>query len=157
MFASHVGAVAPYPTAMNACFAHEEQPNEAAVLVLDDIGRIRDCDPACEAIFKWSRAELLWRHVSLLLPQLAEWELIRQGQIHPRLRFLTHIGHPFRVKAHDGEEFASELFFNVLDTRGLGRVLLIVRPITADALGTEDGRFEAEPVAIAEADDGCPR
>jgi hypothetical protein len=99
-----------------------------AALTLDERGMIRDCSCAAEELFKYRRSELAWRHVSMLLPQLAELDLIQNGQANPRLRFLCRIGCPFQAVTHDGEHFASELFLNVLDNTEHGRLSLIVRP-----------------------------
>jgi hypothetical protein len=104
---------------------------DMAVLTLDDRGMICDCDRASETLFRYRRSELVWQHVSMLLPQLAGLELMSNGQPNPRLRFLCHIGRHFQAVTQDGEHFASELFLNVLDNMGRSRLLLIVRPAEA--------------------------
>jgi len=109
-----------------------EAGEDMAALTLDERGMICDCDPAAEALFKCRRSELVWRHVSLLLPQLAEFELMPNGQANPRLRFLCHIGQRFQAVAQDGEHFASELFLNLLDNIERGRLSLIVRRTTLE-------------------------
>jgi len=101
---------------------------DLAVLTLDDRGMICDCDRASETLFRYRRSELVWKHVSVLLPQLAGLELMPNGQPNPRLRFLCRIGRHFQVVTQDGEHFASELLLNVLDNMGRNRLLLIVRP-----------------------------
>jgi hypothetical protein len=101
---------------------------DIAALTIDDRGMIRDCNRAAEVLFRCRRSDLVWRHVSVLLPQLAELELMPNGQPNPRLRFLCRIGRRIQAVTHDGERFASDLFLNVLDGTGHGRLLLIVRP-----------------------------
>jgi hypothetical protein len=100
-----------------------------AGLMLDDLGMIRDCNPESEALFKYRRSHLVSQHVSLLLPQLAELELIQKGQPNVRLSFLSRIGHHFQATPRKGERLACKLFFNVLDSTGHGQMLLIVRPV----------------------------
>lgn len=107
-----------------------------AVLTLDDTGMIRDCNRAGEALFKYRRSELVWRHVSILLPQLADMKLMQDGQPNPRLRFLCRVGRRFQAVTHDMEHFASELFFNVLEKAGRKQLLLIVRPAELAMIGT---------------------
>lgn len=107
--------------------AHENEA-EAAALTLDSRGMIRDCNKAGEALFKRRRSDLIWRHVSILVPQLANMELVQNSGPNARLRFLSRIGRHFRVVKGDGESFDGELFLNVLDSRGYGHLLLIVRP-----------------------------
>ncbi|MDD5175552.1 MAG: hypothetical protein PHQ05_03890 [Sterolibacterium sp.] len=99
-----------------------------AALALDDRGMIRDCNRASEVLFEYRRRELIWRHVSMLLPQLAELELMQNGQPNPRLRFLCRAGYRYQAVTQNGLRFASKLFFNHLDNAGQGGLSLIVRP-----------------------------
>jgi PAS domain-containing protein len=102
---------------------------DTAVLTLDDRGMICDCNRVGELLFKYRRGELVWRHVSMLLPQLADLDLMPDGQPNPRLRFFCRIGGHLQAVAHDGESFACDLFLNVLDNgTGHGRLVLLVRP-----------------------------
>lgn len=101
---------------------------DVAALTLDDRGMVCDCNHAGETLFKYRRSEMVWRHVSLLLPQLAGLDLVQDGQPNPRLRFLCRIGRHFQAVTRDGAHFASEIYLNVLDTAGHGRLSLIVRP-----------------------------
>ncbi len=106
-----------------------------AVLRLNDRGMIRDCNRAIETLFNYRRSELVWRHVSILLPQLAEMTLLQDGQPNPRLRFQCRIGRHFQALTRDGEQFASELFINFLGSTENSRLLLIVRPAEPTASG----------------------
>jgi PAS domain S-box-containing protein len=102
---------------------------DLAVLTLDDRGMISDCNRACEALFRYRRSELVWRHVSMLIPQLAELDLMQSGQPNPRLRFLNRIGRNFQAVTQDGSIFASELFLNLIHNNGHYRLSLIVRRV----------------------------
>lgn len=104
-----------------------ERQGSEAVLTLDGRGMIRDCNRAGEQLFKYRRSELVWRAVSLLLPELAELELMQGGQPNPRLRYLCRIGRQFQVMTQAGECFRSVLCLNLIDSRGHGRLSLIVR------------------------------
>lgn len=101
---------------------------DIAALTVDAHGMICDCNGASETLFKYRRSQLVWRHVSMLLPHLAELELIQNGQPNLQLRFLNRIGRHFQAVTQDGEHFASEIFLNLLDSTGHGRLSLIVRP-----------------------------
>lgn len=113
---------------------------EIAALTLNDCGLVRDCSRAGEALFKYRRSELVWRHVSLLLPQLAALELMQDGQINPRLRFLCRVGHPFQAVTQDREHFQTKLFFNRVSGTAREGMILIVRPAREPA---GDGRSKA--------------
>lgn len=102
--------------------------DKLAVLTLDGRGMICDCNCAGEALFGYLLSELVWRHVSMLLPQLAELELIQDGRPNAHLRFLCRIGQPFQAVTQNRECFTGQLFLNILDAKGSGRLTLIVRP-----------------------------
>jgi PAS domain-containing protein len=116
---------------------------DAAALILDDCGMIRDCNRAGEALFKYRRRQLVWRPVSMLLPQLLETNLLQDGQLNERLRFLCRIAYRFEAVAQDGERFVSALFLNLLGSTEHRHLSLIVRPAEA-AAGGSCGRFDTE-------------
>lgn len=101
---------------------------DMAAMTLDDRGMIRDCNRASETLFQYLRSELVWRHVSILLPQLAALELMQNGQPNPRLRFLCRTGRHYQAVTQTGRRFASELFLNRLNSTEHGGLSLIVRP-----------------------------
>lgn len=101
---------------------------DAAVLTVDERGMLCDCNHAGEVLFKYRRRELVWKHFSMLLPQLADVDLMPNGQPNPRLRFLCRIGCQLQAVNRDGERFDCDLFLNAIDGTGHGRLRLIVRP-----------------------------
>ncbi len=109
--------------------------DDVAVLTLDDRGMVCDCNGASEALFGYRRSELVWRHISMLLPQFEEIDLMQNGQPNPHLFFLCHVGFRFRAVTQDGSDFTSEIFLNCLDNAGHGRLSLIVRPVAETADG----------------------
>jgi PAS domain-containing protein len=106
----------------------DDSRRDVPALTLDRYGMIRDCNLAGETLFKYSREEILGRHVSVLLPQLISLPPMHNGQPNAHLRFLCRIGRRFQAVDRDGAHFASELFLNLLDDKGYGRLSLLVRP-----------------------------
>jgi len=102
--------------------------NELAALTLDDMGVIRDSSHACEQVFGYLPDELAGRHVCMILPQLADTELVRDGRINARLAYLCHCAVAFQARRRDGRHFASELFVNRL---GSHNVVVLVRSLDA--------------------------
>jgi len=102
--------------------------DDLAVLMLNDNGIIRECNQACEKLFGYLSGEILWKHISTLLPQLAGIALMSGEQINPRLHFLTHIGHHFEVIGLGGIHFASQLFINEVENLGQHYLRIIVCP-----------------------------
>lgn len=114
---------------------------DLAVLTLNDHGMIRDCSRACEQVFGYPPEELAGRHVSMLLPQLPDTDLVQEGRINSRLAYLCHCAVAFQARRRDGRCFASELFINLL---GSHNVVILVRRIEASILN--GGAFAAMPV-----------
>ena len=104
---------------------------DLAVLTLDDLGMIRDCSQVCEQVFGYLPDELVGRHVSTLLPQLPETELVQEGRINSRLAHLCHCAIAFQARHRDGQCFPSELFINRLDSHN---VVVLVRSLEASSL-----------------------
>jgi hypothetical protein len=98
------------------------------VLALDDSGVIHGCERAGE-LLNYGCSELIGQHVSLVLPELKDSELMRDGRPSPRLRFLARIGHRFHVVTRDGRHFLSDLFLNCIGNADAASLRLIVRPL----------------------------
>jgi len=111
------------------------------VLTLNDQGVIRDCSRACEQVFGYAPEELAGRHVSMLLPQLPDTDLVQAGRINARLAHLCHCAVAFQARRRDGRCFASELFINLL---GSHNVVVLVRSLEASLLS--GGALVALPV-----------
>ena len=114
---------------------------DLAVLTLDDLGVIRDSSRACEQVFGYLPEERAGRHVSMLLPQLPDTDLVQEGRINFRLAHLCHCAVAFQARRRDGRCFASELFINLL---GSHNVVILVRRLEASILN--GGAFAAMPV-----------
>jgi PAS domain-containing protein len=114
-------------------------PADDAVLALDGDGMVRDCNQASEALFKYPRGRLLGQHVSMVLPELKESKVLRDGRPNPRLHFLSHIGRAFLVVACDGHTFSGHLFMNCTGAPDTAGLQLTVRRV---ATGVEDNCAE---------------
>ncbi|MHB1401936.1 MAG: PAS domain S-box protein [Thiobacillus sp.] len=114
---------------------------DLAVLTLNELGVIRTCSRACEQVFGYLPEELAGRHVSMLLPQLPDTELVQEGRINSRLAHLCHCAFAFQARRSDGRCFASELFINFL---GSHNVVVLVRNLEASILNS--GAFAVMPV-----------
>ena len=101
---------------------------DAALLTLDGRGMIIDCNQGAETLFNYHREAMVWHAISMLLPELAELNLIENGQPNSRLRFQSRIGRQFHLHPRHGEQVACQLCLNLLDSKGLGRLSLIVIP-----------------------------
>lgn len=103
------------------------------VLTLSDDGWIRSCNKAAGKLLGCATSELLWQHISTLLPQLAQTPLMLKAQINPRLRYLSRIGHRFEVVAPSGARIFSKLFINDVEYPERHNLCLIICPFDEEA------------------------
>ncbi|MGA9667142.1 MAG: PAS domain-containing protein [Gallionella sp.] len=102
--------------------------HEPAALTLDERGMIRDCNKSGEKLFGYPRHDLIWQHVSKLLPQLSEVALVQQQRFNPLLNFLCRCGKLFQTENRQGKTFPSELSFVHLEHEGMRTLRVIVHP-----------------------------
>lgn len=123
----HAVSRSPWATALPLQPAAPDEQGDLASLALDENGWILDCCLAAERLFNYGRGDLLGRHVSALLPSLAEMPLTRGEHVNPRLAYLSRCCVPFMAARRNGERFACELYFNHLGNPGAAPLLIIVR------------------------------
>lgn len=84
--------------------ANEDQGerDETLAIVFDENGVIQDCSNNCESVVGYRRGELISRHISKLVLQFALFPLFVNGQVNPRLDFLSHCGIPFAIQHRHG-------------------------------------------------------
>jgi len=80
----------------------------------------------CTQHFRYLQDELAGHHVSTLLPELVETELVLEDRINSRLTFLCHCAMPFQARRRDENCFTSELFINRLNSEN---VVVLVRSL----------------------------
>jgi len=102
--------------------------DEPAVFTLDTNGLIRNCNKAAGQLLGCTSSTLVWQPVSNILPQLAETALMQDGHINPRLRFLSRVGHRFKLVISGGKQILGRIFLNDLENAGRHTVRLIVYP-----------------------------
>lgn len=102
-----------------------------AALTLDGRGTICDCNRDAEMLFRCRRSQLVWQHISILLPELAGVDLLPGGMPNPRLRYLCRVGRTMTALTHDGMPFPVDLFLNAVSRIDQDRLLLVVRPIAS--------------------------
>lgn len=95
-------------------------------LILDQSGMIRECEGDTVALFGYGHRELIARHVSELLPRLGYEELMHDGRLNSRLRYLCHIGLPFQIKCRGNVQCRGLLSLVDLGNPGELRVRLRV-------------------------------
>lgn len=98
-------------------------PGEA---VLDAQGVIQECDESFARRFGYAASQVPGRHLSELLPELADVELLPDGHLNERLHFFCHIGKRFRALRRDGIQFAIRLFLTMIGSDDAPRLRMLV-------------------------------
>ena len=102
--------------------------NDPPALSLDERGMIQDCSKSFEKLFGFKRCDLVWQHISRLLPQLSEVDLVQTGRLNPFLNYLCHCGHRYEVQNRKGDYFLCNLSFVHVEFGGKRSLRLIVNP-----------------------------
>lgn len=106
---------------------------EPPALSLDERGMIQDCSKSFERLFGFKRCDLVWQHVSRLLPQLTGVNLVEAGRLNPILNYLCHCGHRYLAQNQRGETFSCNLSFVRIEFGGKRSLRLILNPSGLDA------------------------
>ena len=101
---------------------------EPPALTLDERGMICDCSKAGETLFGYSRKDLVWQHVSKLLPELSAIQLVKNGKLNQQLAFLSRCGRPFCAINRIGTLFLIELNVVLLYVAGKRSIRVILQP-----------------------------
>jgi PAS domain S-box-containing protein len=111
--------------------------HEPPAISLDEHGLIHDINASCERLFGYQRPDLLNNHISKLFSQLADVELIRDGQVNPSLNYRCRCGHFFQAQNQKGDIFSCNLSFVRVGNEEKRNFRMIVHPYG----GWERGRF----------------
>lgn len=102
--------------------------DEPPALSLDERGMIQECSESLERLFGFHQSELVFRHFSVLFPQLTGVEILHAGRINPLLSYLCRCGHLFVTQNRQGEVFTSNLSVSHIGYDGSRLVRILVRP-----------------------------
>lgn len=99
------------------------------MLSLDDRGVIQECNISVEKLLGYPRSELVWQHISCLLPQIAEIDLVLQDELNPLLTYICHCDHVFEAINKHGDIIRCNLNFFSIRQEGTTTLRLILRLI----------------------------
>jgi hypothetical protein len=101
-------------------------------LTLNEQGMIYSYNIPTGDLFGYRRGELDLGHISELMPELATIKLMRDGQINPRLRFLSHIGHRFQLMSLGGKLFDVKFFIREMESQGRRYLRAMIFPLKVE-------------------------
>jgi hypothetical protein len=106
-------------------------PGKAATLLLSTDGVIVGVNEEGTRLLDYSVQLDDRLHVSQMLPGLAKTGLLEKSgeRVSSYLRFLSRIGHHFKVTAMNGGEFFAELYFSDLNHASGHQILIMIYPV----------------------------
>lgn len=104
-------------------------PEGGMEVTLNEEGMICWCDFPAMNKSGYRPSDLIWHHISVLLPELEGIALTCDGEINPRLRFFSRIGRPFQMKMLEDKYLAARLFIRNIDKPGRRYLRAMIFPV----------------------------
>lgn len=99
-------------------------------------GMITECNKACGKLLDCLPSELVWQHISRLLPQLSNVSLMQGQNLNPYLRFLSRIGYKFEVINLKGAHLIAKVFFCEIGCMGHRFLRVIICPLPQERMAS---------------------
>lgn len=111
-----------------------EEDDGRLVLTLHLNGMITECNKAGGRLLDCLPSELVWRHISQLLPLLKNVALMQGQDLSPYLRFLSRIGYQFEVISLKGVHLLGKAFFCEIGSMDHRFLRVIICPLPKEHL-----------------------
>lgn len=114
--------------------ASDERDEDRLILTLHYNGMITECNKAGGKLLGCLPSELVWQHISRLLPQLKNVALMEGANLNPYLHFLSRVGYKFDVISHTGVRLIARVFFCEIGSMGHRFLRVIICPISQERM-----------------------
>jgi hypothetical protein len=113
-----------------------ESDDNRLVLTLHFNGMITECNKAGGKLLGCMPSELIWQHVSRLLPQLKNVALMEGSNLNPYLHFLSRVGYKFEVISLRGARLFAKVFFCEIGDMEHRFLRIIVCPLSQERMAS---------------------
>jgi len=124
-----------FPVSKNQLAAEDDDENRL-VLTLHYNGMITECNKAGSKLLRCMPSELIWQHISRLLPQLKNVALMEGSNLNPYLHFLTRVGYRFEVMSLSGARLIARVFFCEVGSTEHRFLRVIICPLTQEIMAS---------------------
>jgi len=124
-----------FPVSKNQLAAEDDDENRL-VLTLHYNGMITECNKAGSKLLRCMPSELIWQHISRLLPQLKNVALMEGSNLNPYLHFLTRVGYRFEVMSLSGARLIARVFFCEVGSTEHRFLRVIICPLTQERMAS---------------------
>jgi hypothetical protein len=111
-----------------------DENDDRLVLTLHLNGMITECNKAGGRLLDCLPSELVWRHISQLLPQLKNVALMQGQNLSPYLGFLSRIGYQFEVISLKGAHLLGKAFFCEIGSMDHRFLRVIICPLAQERM-----------------------
>ena len=118
----------PLPIRSNFTLADVTQ---VAMLILTEDGVIVDANHEAEELLTISSGQIHQLHISRIISALGKIDLLDSDKkrVNAYLRFLSRIGHKFKLRSLSGTEFSGELFFSDIESIHQHTIAVKIQPV----------------------------
>ena len=104
---------------------------QVAMLILTEDGVIVDANHEAEELLTISSGQIHKLHVSRIISALGKIDLLDSDKkrVNAYLRFLSRIGHKFKLRSLSGTEFSGELFFSDIESIHQHTIAVKIQPM----------------------------
>lgn len=113
-----------------------DEDDDRLVLTLHLNGMITECNKAGGRLLDCLPSELVWRHISQLLPQLKNVALMQGQNLSPHLHFLSRIGYQFEVISLKGAHLLGKAFFCEIGSMEHRFLRVIICPLSQERMAS---------------------
>lgn len=113
-----------------------ESDDNRLVLTLHFNGMITECNKAGGKLLGCLPSELIWQHISRLLPQLKNVALMEGPNLNPYLHFLSRVGYKFDVISLRGARLIARVFFCEIGTMEHRFLRIIICPLSPERMAS---------------------
>ena len=113
---------------------NDESDENRLVLTLHFNGMITECNKAGGKLLGCLPSELIWQHISRLLPQLKNVSLMEGSNLNPYLHFLSRVGYKFDVISLRGARLIARVFFCEIGSMEHRFLRVIICPLSAERM-----------------------
>lgn len=115
---------------------NNESDENRLILTLHYNGMITECNKAGGKLLGCLPSELIWQHVSRLLPQLKNVALMEGPNLNPYLHFLSRVGYKFEVISLRGARLIARVFFCEIGDMEHRFLRIIICPLSQERMAS---------------------
>lgn len=125
-----------HSSAIKQAVASDDSDENRLVLTLHFNGMITECNKAGSRLLGCLPSELIWQHISRLLPQLKNVALMNGANLNPYLHFLSRVGYKFDVISLKGVHLIARVFFCEIGSMEHRFLRVIICPLTSERMAS---------------------